>query len=160
MTTIFSIDKDLRKKSKDQLYKYLNSKIKSKIIEKSVYEFTEKYCFDNDMSYEFYQTIYNDKLDNMLFNLSSIEGELLTEEFCSKIAFLEPHQLQPKIWEKEVERLNTTEYYNKNTISTDKYKCKKCGKRNATIYQLQTRSADEAITTFVVCIECKHVMKF
>ena len=33
-------------------------------------------------------------------------------------------------------------------------KCGKCGKRNCTYNQLQTRSADEPMTTFVMCNEC------
>lgn len=32
-------------------------------------------------------------------------------------------------------------------------KCRKCGKTNTWFYQLQTRGADEPITTFVICSE-------
>ena len=39
------------------------------------------------------------------------------------------------------------------TKSSD-MKCGKCGKRNCTYNQLQTRSADEPMTTFVMCNEC------
>lgn len=34
--------------------------------------------------------------------------------------------------------------------STDMFKCSKCGKNETTYYQMQTRSADEPMTTFVV----------
>eukprot|EP00795_Rhopilema_esculentum_P007580 gene7580-13379_t len=37
---------------------------------------------------------------------------------------------------------------------TDQFKCGKCGKRNCTYNQVQTRSADEPMTTFVLCNEC------
>ena len=37
---------------------------------------------------------------------------------------------------------------------TDGMKCGKCGKKNCTYNQLQTRSADEPMTTFVMCNEC------
>lgn len=37
---------------------------------------------------------------------------------------------------------------------TDLLKCGKCGKRNCTYNQIQTRSADEPMTTFVMCNEC------
>lgn len=37
---------------------------------------------------------------------------------------------------------------------TSDLKCGKCGKRNCTYNQLQTRSADEPMTTFVMCNEC------
>ena len=39
------------------------------------------------------------------------------------------------------------------TKSSD-LKCGKCGLRNCTYNQLQTRSADEPMTTFVMCNEC------
>ena len=37
---------------------------------------------------------------------------------------------------------------------TDLLKCGKCNKRNCTYNQIQTRSADEPMTTFVLCNEC------
>eukprot|EP00923_Selenidium_pygospionis_P033672 GHVN01059069.1.p1 GENE.GHVN01059069.1~~GHVN01059069.1.p1 ORF type:complete len:227 (+),score=43.13 GHVN01059069.1:3-683(+) len=43
---------------------------------------------------------------------------------------------------------------------TDQFKCGKCGKRKATYYQLQIRSADEPMTTFVTCIVCGNKWKF
>ena len=39
---------------------------------------------------------------------------------------------------------------------TDLLKCGKCHKNNCTYNQLQTRSADEPMTTFVMCNECGH----
>lgn len=39
------------------------------------------------------------------------------------------------------------------------FKCAKCGKRKTTYTQLQTRSADEPMTTFVLCLECGNRWK-
>lgn len=44
--------------------------------------------------------------------------------------------------------------------TTDLLKCGKCGKRNCTYNQVQTRSADEPMTTFVLCNSCGHRWKF
>ncbi len=44
--------------------------------------------------------------------------------------------------------------------STDQFKCGKCGKRKCTYYQMQTRSADEPMTTFVTCTNCNNRWKF
>ncbi|CAA6661883.1 unnamed protein product [Spirodela intermedia] len=44
--------------------------------------------------------------------------------------------------------------------TTDQFKCGRCGKRKTTYYQLQTRSADEPMTTFVTCVECNNHWKF
>ncbi|XP_067007442.1 transcription elongation factor S-II isoform X2 [Anabrus simplex] len=43
---------------------------------------------------------------------------------------------------------------------TDLLKCGKCKKRNCTYNQVQTRSADEPMTTFVMCNECGNRWKF
>ncbi|XP_073987333.1 RNA polymerase II elongation factor [Rhodnius prolixus] len=43
---------------------------------------------------------------------------------------------------------------------TDLLKCAKCKKRNCTYNQVQTRSADEPMTTFVMCNECGNRWKF
>ena len=44
--------------------------------------------------------------------------------------------------------------------STDQFKCGKCGQRKCTYYQMQTRSADEPMTTFVTCTVCNNRWKF
>ncbi|XP_034554633.1 transcription elongation factor A protein 3 isoform X2 [Notolabrus celidotus] len=44
--------------------------------------------------------------------------------------------------------------------STDLLQCDKCKKKNCTYNQVQTRSADEPMTTFVLCNECGNRWKF
>lgn len=43
---------------------------------------------------------------------------------------------------------------------TDQFKCGRCKQRRTKYYQLQTRSADEPMTTFVTCINCGNRWKF
>ncbi|XP_067887944.1 transcription elongation factor A protein 1 isoform X4 [Heterodontus francisci] len=43
---------------------------------------------------------------------------------------------------------------------TDLFTCGKCKKKNCTYTQVQTRSADEPMTTFVVCNSCGNRWKF
>ncbi|RAL54945.1 hypothetical protein DM860_013641 [Cuscuta australis] len=47
-----------------------------------------------------------------------------------------------------------------SVASTNAFKCGKCGKRECTYFQLQTRSADEPMTTFVTCANCDNRWKF
>ncbi|XP_062847416.1 transcription elongation factor A protein 3 isoform X2 [Trichomycterus rosablanca] len=44
--------------------------------------------------------------------------------------------------------------------TTDLLQCPKCKKKNCTYNQVQTRSADEPMTTFVLCNECGNRWKF
>lgn len=43
---------------------------------------------------------------------------------------------------------------------TEMLKCGKCKKKDCTYNQLQTRSADEPMTTFVLCNNCGNRWKF
>ncbi|WRT69254.1 transcription elongation factor S-II [Kwoniella shivajii] len=43
---------------------------------------------------------------------------------------------------------------------TDAFKCGRCQQRKCTYYQMQTRSADEPMTTFVTCTNCNNRWKF
>ena len=44
----------------------------------------------------------------------------------------------------------------KQTVYSDTYQCPKCGQRKTTYTQVQTRSADEGMTSFITCAACKH----
>ncbi|KAJ6865660.1 transcription elongation factor TFIIS-like [Populus alba x Populus x berolinensis] len=44
--------------------------------------------------------------------------------------------------------------------TTDQFKCGRCGQRKCTYYQMQTRSADEPMTTYVTCVNCNNHWKF
>jgi len=43
---------------------------------------------------------------------------------------------------------------------TDQFRCGKCKSRRCKYYQMQTRSADEPMTTFVTCVNCNNHWKF
>ena len=66
-------------------------------------------------------------------------------------------EMNPKIWEvlinKKMKRKQNLCEINMNA-ATDEFKCYKCKQRKTTYNQLQTRSADEPMTTFVTCLNC------
>ena len=43
--------------------------------------------------------------------------------------------------------------------TTDMFQCSRCRKRKCTYYQMQTRSADEPMTTYVNCVKCNKRWK-
>ncbi|XP_046632896.1 transcription elongation factor S-II-like isoform X2 [Daphnia pulicaria] len=58
------------------------------------------------------------------------------------------------------ESINDAQLATVQGTQTDLLKCGKCGKRNCTYNQIQTRSADEPMTTFVLCNTCGNRWKF
>lgn len=51
-------------------------------------------------------------------------------------------------------------YGQRPKATTDQFICGRCGKRECTYYQMQTRGADEPMTTYVACVLCNHHWKF
>ncbi|KAF5477715.1 hypothetical protein F2P56_004332 [Juglans regia] len=47
----------------------------------------------------------------------------------------------------------------KEKASTDMFKCERCGEHKCSYYQMQTRSADESMTTYVTCVNCNNHWK-
>ena len=45
-------------------------------------------------------------------------------------------------------------YTPKIEASTDNFTCYRCKSKKCSYYELQTRSADEPMTTFVTCLDC------
>ena len=68
------------------------------------------------------------------------------------------HQtLRPDIWNSMIEEKkikDENKFSLKLEASTDDFTCHKCKSKKCSYYQLQTRSADEPMTTFVTCLNC------
>jgi len=114
----------------------------------------------------YFVRIYVSKLHNILLNLkknsyvnnSTLLKRLKKKEFqAHKLAFMSPQEMFPKKWKGLIDaKIKRDENLCKVDMSaaTDEFKCYKCKNRKCTYYQLQTRSADEPMTTFVTCLIC------
>jgi transcription elongation factor S-II len=58
------------------------------------------------------------------------------------------------------EAINDHQMATQGGTKSDLFKCGRCGQRNTTYNQVQTRSADEPMTTFVLCNNCGNRWKF
>ena len=95
---------------------------------------------------------------NPRFRLRVLQGEFSPE----KIAYLLPQEVFPEKWKSLLDekfKIDKHLYETRTEAATDMYKCGKCQKRICTYFQLQTRSADEPMTTFVTCINCGNRWK-
>ncbi|RKP11271.1 transcription factor S-II, central domain-containing protein, partial [Piptocephalis cylindrospora] len=89
-----------------------------------------------------------------------VDGDLEVERFCS-MSDAEMKSEEQKRKDKEVydENLFKAQGAAPKTAETDMFQCGKCKQRKCTYYQMQTRSADEPMTTFVTCVVCDHRWK-
>ena len=158
---------ELRYNSINVLRNFIDSEEKCELIEKSIYDFTTDYVRENAVE-TIINEIYKNKFDDIIVNIdkSKINNNyLLGAITCdaidvSNIAFLAPQSLFPDNWKKIIDRRNLIEDKKKNMATTNIFKCKKCHKKKCSVYQMQTRSADEPMTTFVNCLMCGASWKF
>ncbi len=92
-------------------------------------------------------------VDNARLDVRFHEGEFTAAE----LATMPFSSLCPEKWkdlfEKEMKREAKMLEVDKS-MATDMFRCTKCGKRQCTYYEMQTRSADEPMTIFVRCLNC------
>ena len=86
-----------------------------------------------------------------------------SEFVCPKCGYSEKGSKITK--EVKNENISTTinvldEKEKKEALPTIKIDCEKCGNNEAVWWMLQTRSADESMTTFITCTVCGHVIKY
>jgi DNA-directed RNA polymerase subunit M/transcription elongation factor TFIIS len=138
-------------------------------IELSVLEYSLIYCLNNTYDFKFLKPIYDDKIYNILANLDPnniIQNKTLKKNLLngkinsSNIAFMAPAQLHPEKWQHLVKKREYKEWRANSIAYSTAYKCFKCGESKCKVTQAQTRSADEAITTFVSCMTCHNTFKF
>tara|TARA_X000000950_G_C13665450_1_gene557703 strand:+ start:226 stop:747 length:522 start_codon:yes stop_codon:yes gene_type:complete len=151
--------------------KFINSIINeknAKNLEKGIYNYTLKECEKRNIaknwSNVYFVQIYIDRIRSIYFNIknmkkdSDLYNKIKDKNFhIHKLAFMTHQKLKPEKWNDLIEEKKIRDehkYAPKLEASTDDFKCWKCKSKKCTYYQLQTRSADEPMTTFVTCLDC------
>jgi len=116
------------------------------------------------------------EVESIMRNLTKINNEIKAKQDCSPLEKQEQIHEQNKNLEKVQEKLNYMARFvnikklqkKLDEISTTEIKdaeicgifeCGRCKSYKTTYYQLQTRSADEPMTTFVTCVNCNKKWK-
>lgn len=158
---------EVLRKSNVELLNNLLDKEKSNELENEIFNFSKDYTEDSELNnldevykHKFYDIYANLDENNDIKNNYLLEAIKKGEIDIKSIVHLSPEKLFPEKWKSIIDRMNWIEYKKKNMATTDIFLCKKCQKRKCTFYQLQTRSADEPMTTFVNCLVCSNSWKF
>jgi len=109
----------------------------------------------------YFVRIYLDHLKSVYVNLKAVPA-LIDQVKAGNmkphlIAFMTHQEFQPEKWEPLIQakiKRDKNKYEVNIEAATDTFKCRKCHSNKCTYYQMQTRSADEPMTTFVTCIDC------
>lgn len=117
--------------------------------------------WSNSNFVELYLTKLRSILNNINnpFIMNEIQNKTLKPE---TLAFMTHQEMDPERWKPFIEakiKRDKVKYETKMAAATDTFKCRKCKSTECTYYQMQTRSADEPMTTFVSCINCGNRWK-
>ena len=133
-------------------------------LEKGVYNWALKEAANrkviNKWDNQFFIQIYLDHLRSIFVNLRNdklVKMVLTGEIKAHEIAFMTHHEMLPEKWDEMIKAKSIrakSKFQSKLEASTDTFTCRKCKSKQCTYYQMQTRSADEPMTTFVSCILC------
>ena len=170
-----SFTSHIRNSSFTMFHKILQDDKKSRQIEKDIYNSCLKYSnengiiknWENDIFKSLYlsriRSIYSNlKGDSYLGNLNFKDKILNNEIDPTKISSLSKYDIYPELWSELLLKLaekDKLKYELKPEAMTDMFKCRKCGSRSCSYYEFQTRSADEPMTQFITCLECKNNWK-
>lgn len=160
---------EFRTKIANKLASILGNNKDSSNLEKGIYN----YCLDHATKLNivkkwdnnYFIKIYLDRVRTIYINLKNSDLKVRVQNkniMPHEIAFMTHQDMQPNKWDdliKEKKIRDENKYEPKLEASTDNFKCYKCKSNKCTYYQLQTRSADEPMTTFVNCLECGNRWK-
>jgi len=153
----------------NKLHEYL-SDTKSVNLEKGIFNYALKEAntrkvlkkWDNP----YFVTLYVDRFRTIYGNLASNKDLLAAlKEGALKVhvfAFMTHQEMCPDKWEPLIQqkmKRDKSKYETKLQAATDTFTCRKCKSKECTYYQMQTRSADEPMTTFVTCLNCGKFWK-
>ncbi|CAH0404678.1 unnamed protein product [Chilo suppressalis] len=114
---------------------------------------------------------YKNRVRSRVANLKDPKNPTLRTNYlngvisASRLAKMTPEEMasdeMKKLREKFIkEAIDDAQLATVQGTKTEMLKCGKCKKKNCTYNQLQTRSSDEPMTTFVLCNECGNRWKF
>lgn len=155
------------------IIKYINKFVKDdktcENIERSIYNYSiihsSKRKIIKKWNNEYFVLVYLNKFKVIFHNIQNHKIlERLHEKKIDprKIAFMKHTDLLPEKWEVRLQEKRVrleNKFFPKIEASTDNFTCGKCKSKACTYYQLQTRSADEPMTTFVTCTCCGNRWK-
>jgi hypothetical protein len=147
------------------------------IMEKSIFNFTIREAKDKNIDRQWgcpeFKWLYKKNYCKVISNIRSNKNAKYVLDKI-KYGYFKPEDiismehiyLYPELWEdlilknrKKMDALSKTDDDLDNNVASSMFTCGRCKQNKCTYFQLQTRSADEPMTTFVTCLACNKRWK-
>ena len=154
------------------IYNVMDDIIISRKIEKGIYNYVIRVSKEKNIqrSWEnpMFNNLYKSKVLSVYSNIdktSYIKNNQLIESIKNnkinpeKVGFLSVYDTFPDNWKDLLNiksKRDKIKYELKPEAMTNLFKCRKCGSRETSYYEVQTRSADEPMTQFITCLSCSN----
>tara|TARA_B100000900_G_C20378845_1_gene633658 strand:- start:115 stop:648 length:534 start_codon:yes stop_codon:yes gene_type:complete len=164
-----------RKKMVNYLDKLICDKKLSRKVEKSIYNYVINLSKERNIQRRWtnktFKKLYNSKIISIYSNLKSdsyIENVKFLERLKNgdikpnEVGTLSVYDIFPDNWKELLNaksKRDKIKYELKPEAMTNLFKCRKCGSRETSYYEVQTRSADEPMTQFITCLKCNNRWK-
>ena len=157
-----------RSNIKQKLNEILKDEKNSNNMEKGIFNYSlkeaDRHKIVKKWDNKHFVQIYIDRLRSVVLNLN---GDIITHINDGTIkphivAFMTHQELSPEKWATLIDaksKRDKNKFETNIAAATDTFTCRKCKGNQCTYYQMQTRSADEPMTTFVTCIPCGNRWK-
>jgi len=157
-----------RSNIKQKLNEILKDEKNSNNMEKGIFNYSlkeaDRHKIVKKWDNKHFVQIYIDRLRSIVLNL---KGDIINHINDGTIkphivAFMTHQELAPEKWATLIDsksKRDKNKFETNIAAATDTFTCRKCKGNQCTYYQMQTRSADEPMTTFVTCIPCGNRWK-
>jgi transcription elongation factor S-II len=133
-------------------------------LEKGIFNYSIKEANDRKIIKKWdnqqFQQIYIDHFRTIYYNIQqpNLIAKIKNKTIKPNIlAFMTHQEMNPERWNELIQikiKKDKAKYEENMEAATDTFTCNKCKQKKCTYYQMQTRSADEPMTTFVSCLNC------
>ena len=170
-----SLNDSIRDKSVSKIDAVIGDMYKSRIIEKSIFNYCIDYTIKNNISRNWenrlFKNLYINKLISVYSNIkcdSYIQNKYFLQKINSEgfdldnISNMSRYDIFPDRWKHLIEekiRKDKILSEMKPHAMTYQIQCNKCKSRKCSYYAMQTRSADEPMTMFMTCLNCNSRWK-
>lgn len=142
---------EMREEISDRLHALLSDRERAALLEENIYQGARE-RLDGGDNLPFFENVYFCKAQEVLRALE--QGV----PYSTDMGMMSTQDLRPDRWEDLKQRRRAMRLKTDNLATDDSHTCPKCQKNKATITQVQTRSADEAATTYIKCMECGYTV--